>query len=131
MEKRLLQTAVAVGGLVPVGAGAAGALLGPAMLGADVYGPASDSHFRYLSGLLLGIGLAYWSMIPRIERRTALFTALSLIVVLGGLARLLGLLLGDGEPEESTRWALLMELVVTPALCLWQRRVAGKAGAAP
>ena len=24
----------------------------------------ADSHFRYLSGLLLAIGLAYWSMIP-------------------------------------------------------------------
>jgi hypothetical protein len=33
----------------------------------------SDSHLRYLSGLLLGIGLCFWSTVPRIEAKTARF----------------------------------------------------------
>ena len=131
MEKRLLQIAVAGAGLVPVGAGAAGVLTGPGMLGDEGLGPAADSHFRYLSGLLLGIGLAFWGMIPRIERRRTLFTALAAIVVAGGVARLLGVVLEGGPPQESVTLALVMELAVTPGLALWQRRVAKREGAAP
>jgi hypothetical protein len=49
-----------------------------------------ESHFRYLSGLLLGLGLAFAWCVPAIERRTLLFRTLGLVAVLGGLARLLG-----------------------------------------
>ena len=67
MEKRLLQFAVAVAGLVPVSAGMAGGLKGTLLLG-DVGDAALDSHLRFLSGLLLAIGVAFWSTIPDIER---------------------------------------------------------------
>jgi hypothetical protein len=82
-----------------------------------------DSHFRYLSGLLLGLGLAFAWCIPAIERRTLLFRALGLIAVLGGLARLLGLVLG-GVPSAGHVFGLAMELGVVPLLLLWQARVA-------
>ena len=46
------------------------------------------------------------------------------IVMLGGLARLvLAVRLGTWTPWVIA--PLAMELLVTPALCLWQRRVAG------
>jgi hypothetical protein len=122
MEKRLLQIAVAVAGLVPVGAGVAGALLGPLML--QQMGDASlDSHYRYLSGLLLGVGLAFWSTIPRIEHKGARFGVLTLIVVIGGFCRALGMLM-IGPPGPPMDLALLMELGVTPGLYLWRLRVA-------
>ena len=121
MEKRLLQMAVAVAGLVPVGAGAAGALLGPLLL-SQMGDAALDSHFRYLSGLLLGIGLAFWSTIPNIERHGSRFGLLTLIVVIGGLSRALGALV-MGPPGLAMSLALVMELVVTPALYLWRERV--------
>ena len=121
MEKRLLQIAVAVAGLVPVGAGAAGALLGPLLL-SQMGDAALDSHFRYLSGLLLGIGIAFWSTIPGIERRGSRFGLLTLIVVIGGLCRALGALI-MGPPGLAMSLALVMELVVTPALYLWRERV--------
>ena len=121
-ERRLLQLAVAVAGLVPVTAGLDGALRGARFLDVAADLPA-DSHVRYLSGLLLGIGLAFWASIPHIERHAARFRLLAVIVVIGGLARLLALT-GAGAPDRVMLFALIMELAVTPALCLWQQRVA-------
>ena len=121
MEKRLLQLAILFGGIVPVYGGFEGAVRGTRFLG-DYPGRGADSHFRYLSGLLLGIGLVLWGCIPTIERRTAIVRTLTAIVVLGGLARLYAWIVA-GDPG-TIRWALIMELVVTPLLCLWQMRIA-------
>jgi hypothetical protein len=127
-ERRVLQIVVAIGSLVPIGAGLAGVVLGPAMV--DVAGaPAgADSHFRYLSGLLLGIGIAYAAAIPDIERRTARFRLLTAIVFVGGLARLSSLFV-RGVPDKPMLFGLVMELGVTPALALWQDRIARLASA--
>ena len=122
LEKRALQVAVALGCLVPMGGGARGMWLGPQMAGAA--GTADlDSHFRYLSGLLLGIGLAYLTAIPRIEQHSLRFRILTAIVVAGGLGRLASLV-AVGTPSVSMTAALAMELIVTPALALWQHRIA-------
>jgi|SRR5271157_1291042 len=121
--KRALQIAVAAGGLVPVSAGLAGIILGASLTGESNAAADLDSHFRYLSGLLLGIGLAFWSTIPGIERNGPTFLLLTAIVFLGGLARLYGVLL-QGLPGYPMIFGLLMELVVTPLLCLWQWRLA-------
>ena len=125
LETKLLQVAVAVCGGAPVAAGLAGALFGPAML--DPSGGAGlDSHFRYLSGVLLAIGLAYWSTIPRIELAGSRFALLTLIVVCGGFFRAIGLLI-TGPSDPWMVGALIMELLITPALYLWQGRIARKA----
>ena len=125
MSRRALQVVVAVLGLVPVLGGLAGMVLGPSMAGlAPSATPiALDSHVRYLSGLLLAIGLGFWSTIPRIERQAARFRLLTGLVVIGGLGRLLGLALA-GRPPAPMLFGLCMELVVTPSLCWWQSRVA-------
>lgn len=120
-SRRLLQVAVALFGCVPVFAGLAGVILGPGMT-QDAGSASLDSHVRYLSGLLLGIGLVFWWNIPRIERVGPLFRVLTLIVFVGGLGRLLGVAM-HGLPPGPMLFGLVMELVVTPALCLWQARV--------
>ena len=125
MNRLALQIAVGVFGCVPVFAGLAGVILGPVMT-QDGGSLSLDSHVRYLSGLLLGIGLVFWWQIPRIERATTLFRVLTLIVFLGGLARLLGVIL-QGVPPGPMLFGLAMELSVTPALCLWQSLLAKKA----
>ena len=127
-ERRLLQIVIAVGGFVPVGGGLSGAFLGAAMFGGPHGDPALDSHVRYLSGLLLGIGLAYWDAIPTIETRTDRVRLLTALVVLGGLMRLIAALF-IAWPGSSMALALGMELIVTPAICLWQTRVARRCGA--
>ena len=123
-EKRALQVAVAIACLVPLGAGGAGMLLGPRMLGSGIVAATDlDSHFRYLSGLLLAIGLGYASTIPCIEMHGGRFRLLTCIVVVGGVGRLLSLL-AIGVPSPVMLAALAMELLVTPGLALWQRRIA-------
>ncbi len=125
MSRRLLQVLVAVLGLVPVLAGLAGIVLGPSMA-VPIDAPlALDSHFRYLSGLLLAIGLGFWSTIPRIEREAARFRLLTALVLMGGLSRLLGLAL-RGVPPAPMLFGLCMELGVTPLLCWWQYRIASR-----
>lgn len=123
-ERRLLQRTVAIAAIVPVAAGLFGVIFGGAMTG-ERPSVSMDSHFRYLSGLLLGIGLLFWSTTPKIERSTTLFRYLCLVVGLGGLARLAGLFV-TGVPSIGMIGGLFMELGVTPALGLWQTRVANR-----
>lgn len=125
MERLLLQISVAIGGLVPVAGGMAGVIWGPALLGESARGPL-DSHFRYLSGLLAAIGIAYWTAVPDIEREGLKFSLLTLIVVAGGFSRALGMLI-MGPPGPAMSAALVMELVVAPLLYLWQVRVQRRA----
>ena len=126
-ERRLLQVTVALGGFVPVGAGLAGALVGGQLTGEGGVGVDLDSQVRYLSGLLLGIGLAFWETIPQIELHRRRFALLTAIVALGGLMRLMGVL-SVARPGSPMLFGLAMELVVTPLLCLWQARVARRFG---
>ena len=109
LERRALQLTIAVAGLVPVGAGGWGAL-------GQWH---DDSHSRYLSGLLLGIGLTFWWAIPSIERRGAIVRGLAVIVVIGGLARLAAVIQLGSPPFLP----LAMELAVTPLIALWRERV--------
>ncbi|HEX4098452.1 MAG TPA: DUF4345 domain-containing protein [Caulobacteraceae bacterium] len=117
VERRLLQLTILLAGFVPVLAGiwgAAGGLHAP--------GVAADSQTRYLSGLLLGIGLCFWGCLPRIERRGAEVRILALIVVVGGLARLVGALC-TGAWGPAVALPLVMELGVTPLVALWRERI--------
>lgn len=115
--KRAVQASFAVAAIVPVAAGLWG-----------VFHPLADSqgsgpsHGRYLSGLLLAIGLGFWSAIPHIEQQTGRIRLLTAIVVVAGSCRLLGVMLGDPLSPPVTG-ALAMELVVTPLLCFWQSRL--------
>ena len=124
-EARVLKTVVAAACVVPITAGGAGVLLGSAMVGIETSSLAADSHYRYLSGLLLGIGILFLSTVPRIERATGRFRLLALIVVIAGLSRLSGVLLCR-DADLSILFALAMELGMTPALVLWQARVADR-----
>ena len=123
-ERKLLQQTVAIVATVPVATGLYGVLFGQALTG-DAVSISAESHFRFLSGLLLGIGLCFWSTLPGIEANTGRFRFLTLLVVIGGLARLVGLAL-TGLPSLFMVGGLILELVVAPFLCLWQTRIANR-----
>ena len=125
-ERRLLQAAVALGCLSPFWFGLRGMIEGPAMLaGVEPGQPAPDllSHYPYLSGLFVGLGLVLLSCLPRIEARTARFRWACAALVAGGLARAFGLAMGDG-PSLGHKLALAAELGLVPLLVFWQTRVA-------
>jgi hypothetical protein len=124
-EARLLRIAVAAACLVPISAGGVGVVLGPAMVGIENVTVAADSHYRYLSGLLLGIGILFLTTVPRVERSTVRFRLLATIVIIGGLGRLFGVLF-NRDADGSSLCALGMELGVTPALLLWQAKVSAR-----
>lgn len=111
-ERRALQIAVLLACAVPIGAGLAGVYYGAPFLVDQPSSALHDSHFRYLSGLLLAIGFAYLGAVPNIERHAGRFRLLTLIVVTGGLARLAEAFLA-GSASNSVVFALVMELVVT------------------
>jgi len=113
--------AVRAAAIVPLLAGGAGALSGLAFMGENI-SPAIDSHGRYLSGLLLGIGLAtlWCAQAPR--GRAEHFFIIAAIVTLGGCFRALGWVL-VGPPPGPHQLALIMELGVVPLLALWLARL--------
>lgn len=122
-ERRLFQIIVLMASTVSIAAGEAGVFIGPFMLhGVASASPDLESHFRYLSGLLLGIGFAFVACVSDLDRRAELYRALSLIVVLGGLGRLLGAI-ESGGPTGANRFAFVMELVVVPLLLIWFSRI--------
>lgn len=125
LERRLLQAAVAIASLVPLAMGGLSILRGADILkGMEPPFPVDlDSHYRYLSGLLLGIGLVFLASIPRIERRRTVFLTLGAVILVGGLARLWSLV-DAGVPSAGHRFGLVMELVAVPLIVLWQGRVA-------
>ncbi|MGN7158625.1 DUF4345 domain-containing protein [Sphingomonas sp. SAFR-052] len=120
-ERTLLQAAVAITCLVPLAASTFGIVHGAAWLQP---GPTTDldSHFRYLSGIFLVMGIAFLTCIPAIESKTARFRLLGVMVVGGGLARLVSL--GSmGAPSAGHVLGLCIELIVVPLLLLWQTRI--------
>ncbi|HEX8222226.1 MAG TPA: DUF4345 domain-containing protein [Allosphingosinicella sp.] len=135
MERRLLQIAIALGCVVPFLAGGIGIMHGPEMLrGVGDDSPADlDSHFRYLSGLLFAVGIAFATCIPGIEHKTARFRLLAFLVFVGGLGRLHSLA-SIGMPGGGHLFGLAMELAAVPLLVLWQARIAAgpaRAGGQP
>lgn len=123
-ERLALQIVVGILCLSPLGFGGLGMLMGgDAFGGIAATGP--DSHFRYLSGIFFGVGVMAASCVPRIERHRERFSWVVLFVVIGGLARLLGFVT-HGVPEGGQYYAVFVELVLTPLIGLWQRRVAGR-----
>ena len=84
--------------------------------------PDLESHFRYLSGILFGIGIGFLSCIPQIEAKGERFDVLCLLVIIGGLARMVAMLV-EGIPSQGHLFGLGMELIVVPLLLLWRMRV--------
>lgn len=126
-SRRGLQIVIVVAGFVPVLAGLAGILAGPRLAGVPAPWPVDlDSHFRFLSGVFLVVGLAWWSCVPVIESKGERLRLLAAMTFAGGLARL-GSLLFAGVPSAGHLAGLGLELAAVPLVVFWQARIAARA----
>lgn len=132
MSKRKLQIATAILAAVPTITGVIGltGLSDPLYAALNLPADATlDSNLRFYSGVWLGVGLAAFWLLPRIEHETVLFRALWLMIFLGGLGRLLSLVIA-GMPFPPFVGFTLLEVLGAPLFVWWQHRVARGAGRA-
>lgn len=122
MFRRALLVTLAILGLVPVLTGAAGVIGGLEFSPDDTTGtPYFDSEYRFISVWWMAAGVLLWWSLRRPRQRAAVTRAVLAVMVLGGLARLLGVALA-GLPPAPFRVSMAIELMVIPALLVWHRR---------
>ena len=126
MSRRTLQITSGLLGVIPVVTGAL-TMMGLAdPIYAAVGLPANallDSSLRFFGGLWLVLGLALFWLIPRIERETALFRVLWLMIFAGGVGRLLSMAFVGTPPWPFIGFTLL-EIAGAPFFIVWQARLA-------
>ena len=126
MNKFNLQIVMGLLGIIPVATGVLG-MMGvhdPVYVAAGV--PAIvllDTNLRFFSGVWVGAGLALWWLIPRIERETALFRVLWGMIFIGGIGRLLSMIMLAWPPIPFVAFTAI-EIVGAPLFIWWQSRVA-------
>jgi hypothetical protein len=123
MERRVLQIVIGLGAVLAVLSGAKGVVHGPAIAGVSSIELGADSQYRFLSGLLVGLGGAYAMLIPAIQREGERLFMLTLVVVIAGFCRAAGMLIAGPEGPMSLT-GLFISLVVAPAVYIWQGRIA-------
>jgi uncharacterized protein DUF4345 len=125
-SRRALQIVSAVLGVVPVVTG----LIGLRGVNDPLYAPVNsphvvllDTNLRFFSGLWLGLGLALLWLIPSIERQTVPFRMIWGAIFVGGIGRVLSIVLA-GTPPAPFVFFTLLEILGAPLFIYWQHRVA-------
>ena len=122
---RLLQGLTGVLALIPILTGAI-TMMGvhdPLYAALDLPGnPLLDSNLRFLGGVWLGLGLAAFWMVPRLHAQTVLFRVVWGAIFIGGLGRLLSMLVVGWPPEPFIAFTVL-EIVGAPLIVGWHARV--------
>ena len=126
MERRALQIVTAFLGLVPVATG----LIGMSGISDPIYAslglpanPLLDSNLRFFAGVWLGLGLAIFWLIPKIEQHTLLFRVIWGMIFIGGIGRIVSMLFVGLPPAPFIGFTIL-EIVGAPIFVIWQRRIA-------
>ncbi|MVT65794.1 DUF4345 domain-containing protein [Bradyrhizobium pachyrhizi] len=126
MGRRPLQVATALLALVPILTGII-TMLGvsdPLYASAGVPAlPVLDSNLRFFGGVWLGLGLALLWLVPRIESESVLFRAVWGGIFLGGVGRLLSMLMVGLPPLPFVGFTAL-EVIGAPLFVYWQHLVA-------
>lgn len=126
MNKRMLQIVTGILGLVPFLTGLIGmtGLDDPLYAGLGLPRDATlDSNMRFFSGVWCGLGFAVLWLVPRIERETTLFRFVWLMIFIGGVGRLLSLIL-VGVPFFPMVGFIVLEIFGAPFFVWWQNRIA-------
>jgi hypothetical protein len=128
MSKRSLQITCAVLGAIPILTG----LVGMSGVSDPLYASAGlprstllDSNLRFFGGVWLGLGIALYCTLPKIQSQTALFRALWGMIFIGGIGRVISMLVLALPPVPFIGFTVL-ELVGAPFMVLWQARLPEK-----
>ncbi|QIG93152.1 DUF4345 domain-containing protein [Bradyrhizobium sp. 6(2017)] len=126
MGRRALQIATGLLALVPILTGII-TMLGvsdPLYASSGVPAlPVLDSNLRFFGGVWLGLGLALIWLVPRIESESVLFRVVWGGIFLGGVGRLLSIVMVGAPPIPFTGFTAL-ELIGAPLFVYWQHLVA-------
>jgi len=126
MNKLNLQIVMGLLAIIPVATGLLG-MMGvhdPVYVAADVPRIVLlDTNLRFFSGVWVGLGLALWWLIPTIERQTVLFRVLWGMIFIGGIGRLLSMIMLGWPPVAFVAFTAI-EIVGAPLFIWWQSRVA-------
>ena len=129
MNKRGLQIAMAVLGIIPIATGIIGMFGLSDPLFANSGLPANailDSNLRFFAGVWLGLGIALYWLIPNVERQTVLFRVLWGMIFIGGIGRLLSMFFLALPPIPFIGFTAL-EIIGAPFFIWWQARLARQA----
>ncbi len=85
--------------------------------------PVLDSNLRFFGGLWFGLGLGLLWLVPRIESESVLFRVVWAGIFLGGIGRLLSMIMVGLPPLPFVGFTAL-ELIGAPLFVYWQHRVA-------
>jgi hypothetical protein len=120
--KKGLQFTIAILSIIPILIGLLGITQGTTRwLSASSITPDFDSHYRYITGYYLSLGMLGLWMIPRIEQHTDLFRILCASVFMGGVGRSFSIA-QVGIPNLSALMFTGLELCF-PLLLLWQAKI--------
>ena len=125
MSKLALQIIMGLLGIIPVATGLLG-LLGvedPFYVAVGVPPIVLlDTNLRFYSGVWLGLGVALYWLIPSIEKQTIPFRVIWAMIFIGGIGRLLSMLLLAWPPAAFVA-VMALEIVGAPLFIWWQSRV--------
>jgi Domain of unknown function (DUF4345) len=120
--KRGLQVTLAILSLIPILIALLGITQGISRwLPNTSITPDFDSHYRYITGYYLSLGMIGLWMIPKIEHHTSLFRIVCASVFIGGVGRVVSIV-QVGMPSLPALLFTGLELCF-PLLILWQAQL--------
>jgi hypothetical protein len=120
--KRGLQLTLAILSMIPISVGIMGIVLGTSRwLPADIITPEFDSHYRYIAGYYVSLGMLGLWMIPRVEKHRSLFQIICASVFIGGIGRVVSIV-QVGLPGSMALFFTAFELCF-PLLLFWQAKL--------
>jgi hypothetical protein len=120
--KRGLQLTLAVLSMIPILVGVTGIVLGTSRwLPANMIAPEFDSHYRYIAGYYISLGMLGLWIIPSIEKHRSLFRIVCASVFMGGIGRVVSIS-QVGLPGSMALFFTAFELCF-PLLLFWQAKL--------
>ena len=125
-SKLMLQIAMGVLGVIPIVTALPEIYRGlPAsFIAAGDENAGRDSDYRYWAAIWVAMGAGLYLLLPRIESETLMSRTIMGGIIFGGLSRLFGAVQRKYPLKGRLRGALFIELVIIPALVVWQSLVA-------